>query len=124
MQSTQINILIVEDNFADFYYLGELLRGFGKSPAYTFKHASSLADCAQCLKTATYDVIYLDLGLPGSDGLDTLTAAQRLAGDIPLIVVTGFEEPDTIKSARERGFEVLIKGDFDGDTLNNQLVSV
>ncbi len=121
MHETSVNVLIVEDYYADSFYLSELLESRESDVSYSFKIALSLADCKIALENKKADVICLDLGLPDSDGLETLLAVQSLAGRIPILVVTGFEEISTINRVRELGFNVLQKGEFDVEVLHGSL---
>jgi CheY-like chemotaxis protein len=123
MHENSVNVLLVEDYYADSYYLSELLGSHEGEVAYRLNMALSLAECKTALQIQKADIICLDLGLPDSDGLETLLAVKQFAGLTPILVVTGFEETNMLSTVRELGFNVLQKGEFDIEMLHNSLQS-
>lgn len=124
MHENSVNVLIVEDYYADSFYLRELLSSLSDRVSYSFKIAPSLAECRRLLQFEKTDVICLDLGLPDSDGIETLLAVIQAADLIPILVVTGLEEAATISRVRELSFNVLQKGEFDVELLHDALQKV
>ena len=64
-------------------------------------------------KAARYDIIFLDLKMPGLDGVATLRELRRIDRDVPIYIVTAFhaEFLDKLKDAAKDGidFEVIDK---------------
>src|SRR5262245_5192469 len=63
-------------------------------------------DCAQALKTCaarTYDLVLLDLNLPGLKGMDALRAMREAVPETPLVVLTGEEGGDIVAAAIDAG---------------------
>ncbi len=63
-------------------------------------------DCAKALEHASrqrYDLVLLDLHLPGLDGLDALAALREAAPSTPLVVLSGEEDPHVVRAAIDRG---------------------
>jgi len=60
-----------------------------------------------------YDMIFLDLKMPGLNGVETLRELRKIDGDVPVYIVTAFHKEffDQIRSAKEDGikFEVAQK---------------
>lgn len=60
-----------------------------------------------------YDLIFLDLRMPGLDGVQTLRQLRKIDADVPVYIITAFhsEFVDQLKSADDDGidFEVLKK---------------
>jgi DNA-binding response OmpR family regulator len=67
----------------------------------------------QMKKDNKYDLIYLDLKMPGRNGVETLREIRKTDKKIPIYIVTAFYEEffDQLKSAEEGGinFDVLRK---------------
>ncbi len=86
-----IAVLLIEDD-PDYRCLVE--RWLTSSPEARFgvRSAARLDDAWN--RIAVSDVIVLDLGLPDANGLDTLVAARELAGNAPIVVLTGSEDAD------------------------------
>ena len=64
-------------------------------------------------KGKKYDLIYLDLNMPGLDGVETMRKLKETMDDIPFYIVTAFHEEyaDRLKEAEEEGmiFQLLRK---------------
>jgi DNA-binding response OmpR family regulator len=69
---------------------------------HAVRMAADVFACRAALKAADADVILLDLGLPGVDGL-TFARELRSAGDIGVIVVTSKEDADSRIAALDEG---------------------
>jgi two-component system, OmpR family, copper resistance phosphate regulon response regulator CusR len=86
-------ILIAEDevHIASFLEKGLTANGFATSTAADGVSASALA------RDADYDLMILDLGLPGRDGLDVLAEMRRRGEHMPVIVLTARDAvPDRV----------------------------
>ena len=91
MTENPIGVLLVEDNEADARLLKEGLAGAG-DPRFEITVARRLRDGLSLLSAHRYDLVLLDLGLPDSHGLDTLRAARKAAAQVPIMVLTGFDD--------------------------------
>ncbi|MFB6296107.1 MAG: sensor histidine kinase [Halobacteriales archaeon] len=70
------------------------------------------------LDSAQVDLVLLDLGLPGSSGLDTLDRALERVSETPIVVLTGLDDTSTARDAIARGAQdYLPKGRLDEDLL-------
>lgn len=60
-----------------------------------------------------YDLVFLDLKMPGINGVETLREIRKTAKDVPVYIVTAFHKEffDKLKEAAEGGidFELLSK---------------
>jgi len=65
------------------------------------------------------DVISLDLGLPGLDGMSVLRElkSDRDLQDIPVVVVTAWDDPARISEASSLGAADYVCKPFDADAL-------
>lgn len=100
MQPDKQTILIVEDE--------EAIRDvYRKSLAdkYIVREVSTLDGARLVLAWCTPDVILLDLGLTDSHHSQTLGEMKALAGDVPIVVCTGY---DLEKEAIAQGAEDFI----------------
>lgn len=110
-------ILLVEDEDSDAHLLRQLLR---TAANFSFELAwvKSLAEARHYLHAHVMDVVLLDLTLPDSSGLQTVHAGRIAAGALPLIVLTGHNDPDFALQTLDAGAQdYLIKGEFDVDAL-------
>jgi diguanylate cyclase (GGDEF)-like protein/PAS domain S-box-containing protein len=86
--------------------------------------AFNLRQALARLKLEKFDLIICDLGLPDSQGLDTLDAVAR-ACDRPIIVLTANEDAALRERALAHGaFDLVRKGKLDTATLDRLLRAV
>ncbi|MDP1871903.1 MAG: diguanylate cyclase [Gallionella sp.] len=115
MNNAPCRILLVEDEESD----ASLLRQSMKSaPTFTFDWVTSMAQAQQYLQKNVPDVVLLDLTLPDSSGLQTVQDGRRAAVSLPLIVLTGHNDPEFALQTLESGAQdYLVKGEFCADDL-------
>ena len=58
---------------------------------------------ATLARTGPPDIAVLDLGLPGCDGVDAVTRFHRKFAEVPIVVVSTIEDPQTIRAAFDAG---------------------
>ena len=82
--------------------------------------ASSGKEGLEMLKQGSYDLVFLDLKMPGMNGVETLAELRKRDKEIPVYIVTAFygEFFDELSTMAEGGteFEVLNKP-VDGDMI-------
>ena len=65
-----------------------------------------------------FDVILLDLALPDSQGLETFFTMHAHAGDVPIVVLSGYDDEATAVKAVQAGRQdYLVKGQVDDNLL-------
>jgi DNA-binding response OmpR family regulator len=106
-------LLLVEDNAADAHLVRSLLACHAQ-PHLELEHVTRLAEAKGCLDDGEYDIVLLDLGLPDSEGIDTLVSllGHRSAG--ALVVLTGHDDADL----RNRGMAIGADDWMDKDRLD------
>ena len=80
---------------------------------YQIDTAGSGEEGIEKTKAARYNIIFLDLKMPGLDGVATLRKLRRIDQDVPIYIVTAFhaEFLDKLNNAAKDGidFEVIDK---------------
>jgi len=106
----ELDILLIEDNPADAVLLEEYLR----FQQVRIECVSCLEDGLRQAGSERFDAVLLDLGLPDSNGLETISRASSALPDMPIIVLTGLEDEDVAMKAVARGAQdYLVKGQID-----------
>ena len=82
-----MKILLVEDNRA----LSEWLARTLQADKYTVECIYDGADADQLLHTETYDLVILDIALPGMDGRDVLKRLRSRQNPVPVLILTAFD---------------------------------
>lgn len=65
--------------------------------------AASVADALDVLEREEPRVVVADLGLPDGDGTEVLRRLRRVAGELPVLVLTGTDSPDLRRESRRLG---------------------
>ena len=67
-------------------------------------HAANLSQALDLLRKAeALDLVLLDLRMPGMNGLAGLKAVQASRADVPIVILSGETNPDTIRNALQAG---------------------
>lgn len=95
-----VRVLIVDDH----PLFREGLKGLliGLDPAVEVHQAASVAD-AQRMAGQPFDLVLMDLQMPGTYGMDALLRIKTLFDESAVVVVSGDESPSTIQSAIQHG---------------------
>jgi len=121
LRAKQIRILLLEDNPGD---VGLFLDASEKAPGVdcTIRVESRLANILE-LRNQQFDIILLDLNIPGSEGIETLTTVRMIFPRLPVVLVTGVEDRELIEEAFSQGAqEYLLKGSFSPRELSRVLL--
>jgi diguanylate cyclase (GGDEF)-like protein/PAS domain S-box-containing protein len=116
-QVESIRVLLIEDEAGDAYLVKTTLKS---TPEINFEitWVESLALAKQALVDTIFEVILLDLSLPDSEGLETVEIAKQIAGDLPIIILTGHGDTEFALTALKAGAnDYMVKGDFGFDGL-------
>jgi signal transduction histidine kinase len=112
-----LSILLVEDNPGDRRLICEMLAE-ARSVTFDIKHADRLQAGLEYLGENRADVVLLDLGLPDSQGLETLSKMYAQVSEVPIVVLTGLDDEMTGVQAINKGAQdYLIKGQVDTNLL-------
>jgi len=72
--------------------------------------ATNGEDALRVLASKSFDVVLLDLRMPGMDGMTVLKAARKTAPDSEFVVITGYPTVETAKQAVQLGaYDYLVK---------------
>jgi PAS domain S-box-containing protein len=116
MKSGPLQILLIEDNPGDARLVKEALSEINSPVEMT--HSVRLQEGLRRAAEKRFDVLLLDLSLPDASGLDTVRQADKALPEVPIIVLTGFnDEAFSISVVHEGAQDFLAKGQFDGALL-------
>jgi signal transduction histidine kinase len=110
---------MVEDNPGDARLLQEYLAE-GLNTEYSITHCGRLKEAVAYLdgQQRKCDVILLDLSLPDSTGLGTFINVHSKASDVPIVILSGFNDATLACQAVQKGAQDYIpKDSLDGDQL-------
>lgn len=113
-------VLVIEDNENDISLMKEFLSA--SDLAIDLECTDRLEKGLAILNEENIDVVLLGLGLPGSRGLETLSQVSGKAPNIPIIVLTGYDDQKLgIESISKGAQDYLIKQEINSDILSRSI---
>ncbi|MBI3361317.1 MAG: sigma-54-dependent Fis family transcriptional regulator [Chloroflexi bacterium] len=97
-------VLIVDDERNARSFLRQILQDH----KYEATEADSLTSAYAQVERGEADIVLLDLGLPDGNGLTLLERIAREAPGLPVIVITGFDDVETVVDAMQSGAQDFI----------------
>lgn len=113
-------ILVVDDEAP----MRESLNDWLKEDGYEVGLAANGEAAIEMARRDEWEVILLDLKMPGMDGLETLKGIKEVSPDSEIIMMTAYATIDTaVQAMREGAFDYLVKP-FDPDEIELQIKKI
>ena len=93
------NILIIDDDAG----VRDVLEAFFSEEGFDVSAVSGGESGLHILKQMEFDIIFVDLVMPGMGGLQVLEELSKMKVEIPCIVMTGFATTETAVDAMKLG---------------------
>lgn len=117
--SSRLRILLVEDNPGDALLIQIMLRGIHLTET---TRVETIAEALDLTQKQTFDLALVDLSLPDSLGISTITRLREERPTIPLVVLTGLDdEGQGIEAVQSGAQDYLIKGHVDPHMLQRSI---
>jgi len=104
-----MRVLLVEDDIM----IGEALQGALRDAAYAVDWLMNGQAAINNLSVEHYDIVLLDLGLPGMDGVDVLKLLRAKNNPIPVLIITARGETEDRISGLDNGADDYITKPFE-----------
>ncbi|MHC4405645.1 MAG: sigma-54-dependent transcriptional regulator [Planctomycetota bacterium] len=88
MGNRRRRILVVDDEISQRRLLG----GFLESLGIDVDEAGSAEDALESIRGSVPDMVLLDVRLPGMSGIDSLPEIRKIAGDLPVLLITAYAD--------------------------------
>ncbi|MFT4111272.1 sigma-54-dependent transcriptional regulator, partial [Silvibacterium sp.] len=106
-------ILIIDDESAIRESLETLLTLEG----YTIEMAVNGEDGLKAIENSVYDLVLLDLALPGKNGLEILKLIREKHTSLPVIMITAYGKVDNVVEAIHTGAQNFVQKPWDNEKL-------
>ena len=105
----KVHVLLVDDEPDFVEPMAFWLRGKG----YQVSIAASGQEAIMAVKEQPPDIVFLDILMPGLDGIETLKRIREINAKLPVIMITAY--PDEKNLARSQKLNISGFFDKDGD---------
>lgn len=112
-------VLLVDDEEEFVRFLAYRLSSRG----YKVEIAFSGESAVDKLQSSSYDVVVLDIALPGFDGIETLARALKIDQDLQVIILSGHANPQTAVAAAGLGAVEFLEKPIPFDVLLEKVVA-
>jgi two-component system phosphate regulon response regulator OmpR len=106
--AAETHLLVVDDDAR----LRELLRRYLTGEGFRITTATDAADARAKLKNFAFDLLVIDVMMPGEDGIE-LTRSLRTESRIPILMLTAMAEPANRIAGLERGADDYVVKPFE-----------
>ncbi|ALE87915.1 response regulator transcription factor [Pseudomonas versuta] len=104
-----MRILLVEDDSM----IGDAIQGVLTDASYAADWVQDGLSALSALDTQHYDLVLLDLGLPGKDGLQVLSRIRARNNPVPLLIITARDSLDDRLRGLDGGADDYLLKPFD-----------
>ena len=123
MENQKIKIYIVEDYMLTRITYRHTLPKNNPN-LEIIKDFETAESCIEALKNENADVVLMDLGLPGMNGIDATHIVRRMNPDIKIIILTSHDSDDEVLASLTAGANAYALKDITPETLATVIESV
>src|ERR1035438_680371 len=109
----QLNILVVDDKkvIGDFFNLTMGYYGHHITVAH------DLSDTLEVIKHHQFDIAFMDLMMPGRDGVEVLREVKAIIPQLPVVMMSGYSLDEKRRQASVLGAVDCLKKPFEVDDI-------
>lgn len=108
-KAASISVLVVDDEKV----MRDLFKRVLEVRGYSVTVAESGEQAVDSIRKNPFDVVFLDIVMPGMDGVKTLKAIKKVSQQTPVVMMTGFAVGVEIGQALKLGAEDCLRKPFD-----------
>ena len=109
----QTLVLLVDDRLEDRNLFKQIL----EKKNYKVVDVGSGEECLKQVKERRFQVILLDIRLPGINGVETLKRVKEIRPDVGVIMITAYSEKELVQEAVEQGSFTCLQKPLDMENL-------
>jgi excisionase family DNA binding protein len=107
----QVKILVIDDEPV----VGNLFQASLDKAVYNVTTCLDSTEALFLVANNQYDLIFLDLVMPGLDGSELFRHIRDVDQSVPVVIITGYPDSELMNKAMQHGPFLVLKKPFDGD---------
>lgn len=121
MEDEVFEILVMTGNPSTFRFIQEMVAE-GEKTSFRLTHAETLSSGLEQLAAHSFDAVLLELKLPDSKGIKTLSHTHSFFREVPILVLAGDDDEPTPGQVRQAGAQdYLYEDELDHNLLERAL---
>ena len=113
-----MDILVVDDDEK----IGKMFADVFKDDGHNIHSVLSGEDAVEAYKKAPFDVVFLDMILPGMNGLKTLTGLKAIDPNVHVVIMTGYSVLGLLEDAAKAGIVTTLIKPFHISQVKNAVI--
>ena len=109
MERVKARILVIDDDES----IRSLFKGILEEEGHIVVTADTSAKGMAYVVQRNFDLIFLDLKMPGTDGAELLREMRGIRSKLPIIVITGYPDSEMMERAMKQGPLGVMNKPFD-----------
>ncbi|MFQ5329564.1 MAG: sigma-54-dependent transcriptional regulator [Thermodesulfobacteriota bacterium] len=106
MTKTSCKILVIDDD----NWIRDVLRDFLSGKGFEVEVVNNGGSALETFKRKGFDIVLVDLKMPGISGIEVLKSLKQLDNDVIVIIMTGYASLETAMQAiKEGAYDYLTK---------------
>src|SRR5437868_1891552 len=97
-----VTVLVIEDNPTDLFLIQEMLHS-SSLPVNKIHSCERAADACKILSKQDIDLVFLDLSLPDTFGIESFLNIKSSTRNIPVIILTGMSDSEVALETLKQG---------------------
>lgn len=115
-----VHILVIDDE----PLIGQLFKDSLSKSGYQVSTTTSGAEALELFATSRFDLIFLDLVMPGLDGCEVFQRIREIDEHVPICIITGYPDSDLMTKVMEQGPFSILKKPLRIDDIYKTIVSI
>jgi DNA-binding NtrC family response regulator len=113
LMNKEVRILVVDDELI----VRESLSNYLREDGYEAIAAETGEEALEKVKKESWNILFVDLKMPGMDGLEVLRNVKEIKVDLPVIIITAYATIDSAVQAMKDGAYDYIVKPFDPEAI-------
>jgi len=115
MKGVRARILVIDDD----EFIRSLFKEALEEQGHTVVTADTTAKGLAYIVQREFDLIFLDLKMPGTDGAEILREIRGVKSKLPVVIITGYPDGEMMERAMKQGpLGIMLKPFDDSEIIN------